>query len=375
VKKFELDNVAVIFKQNPLLSFSPLILITIISLALLSCGQKTPEDPIKHAYELRMSGKADEAKVVLDEAIAIDSTYAAAHYELSRTLFHMGFGKEQETADYLNKSKEANNLAIKYDPDNVIYNYFACRIAYLEAYVALSGDEDTARAKLDELRELYKKVLELEPEYHEVSLYLAEIYGVLPKQFGLNYTIAENYGMTLDSKDKIWGAKALTLLRSKAIDVEDLWNKILADYPDDPDALEELGKYYLREGRTEEGLRYLNDAITADSTKSFLFLDIARFHTINAMLDKTKLEKNTKLTEEVINKYLETNPIPPLKAFAIGFLGNLKSKTNEEEGKKLLEQASTLDPYYSKLGDIPSMDLFVPPDEVSHNHRYLFRPM
>jgi tetratricopeptide (TPR) repeat protein len=287
----------------------------------------------------------------------------------------MGFGKEQETADYLNKSKEANNLAIKYDPDNVIYNYFACRIAYLEAYVALSGDEDTARAKLDELRELYKKVLELEPEYHEVSLYLAEIYGVLPKQFGLNYTIAENYGMTLDSKDKIWGAKALTLLRSKAIDVEDLWNKILADYPDDPDALEELGKYYLREGRTEEGLRYLNDAIAADSTKSFLYLDIARFHTINAMLDKTKLEKNTKLTEEVINKYLETNPIPPLKAFAIGFLGNLKSKTNEEEGKKLLEQSSTLDPYYSKLGDIPSMDLFVPPDEVSHNHRYLFRPM
>jgi hypothetical protein len=87
VKKFELDNVAVIFKQNPLLSFSPLILITIISLALLSCGQKTPEDPIKHAYELRMSGKADEAKVVLDEAIAIDSTYAAAHY--SRRIRHM----------------------------------------------------------------------------------------------------------------------------------------------------------------------------------------------------------------------------------------------------------------------------------------------
>ena len=59
----------------------------------------------------------------------------------------------------------------------------------------------------------------------------------------------------------------------------------------------------------------------------------------------------------------ETSNIPYLKA------------ENANGRHILIQPDSTLDPYYSKLGDIPSMDLFVPPDEVSHNHRYLFRPM
>jgi len=382
VKKFGFGKAVGALIQKIIFSSSLFILIGIISIGLMACDQKTPEDPVKQAYELRkqayelrMSGKADEAKAVLDDAIANNPKYSAAYYELSRTFFHMGLGEEQATTDYLLKSKEAIYLALKNDPENIIYNFFASRIAYFEAYISLSGDEEFAKSQIDKLRELYKKVYGLDPDYYEVSLYLVEVYSVLPKQFGTNYAVAEMYGMTLDSKDAVWGAKAKSILLSKKLNIEDLWKETLATYSNDADALEELGKHYLRENRADEGIQYLEDAIAADSSKNYLYLDIARYYAINAMLDKSKIEAATASTEEAINKYIETDPIIPLKAFAIGFLSKLKSKTDEDEGKRLFEEAKSIDPYFSKMGNIPTMDLFVPPDEVSHNHRYLFRPM
>ena len=40
-----------------------------------------------------------------------------------------------------------------------------------------------------------------------------------------------------------------------------------------------------------------------------------------------------------------------------------------------VEKAEAIDPYYSKAFGMPSRELFIPPGEVSHNHRYLFRPI
>lgn len=56
--------------------------------------------------------------------------------------------------------------------------------------------------------------------------------------------------------------------------------------------------------------------------------------------------------------------------------GGDKSKAEKyaKQGKALFKEAEALDPYFSKATGSPSPDLFIRPDEISHNHRYLFRP-
>lgn len=48
------------------------------------------------AYELRMNGKADSAKVILEQVLSEDSTYAMAWYELARTKHHIGLGEPRK---------------------------------------------------------------------------------------------------------------------------------------------------------------------------------------------------------------------------------------------------------------------------------------
>ena len=47
---------------------------------------------------------------------------------------------------------------------------------------------------------------------------------------------------------------------------------------------------------------------------------------------------------------------------------------DKKQGKALFKEAEALDPYFSKATVSPVPDLFIRPDEISHNHRYLFRP-
>jgi hypothetical protein len=47
---------------------------------------------------------------------------------------------------------------------------------------------------------------------------------------------------------------------------------------------------------------------------------------------------------------------------------------DKEEAEKLFEEANRIDPFVSRAFGVPSLDLFIPPGEISHNHRYLFTP-
>ena len=58
-------------------------------LSSVSCAPTTTEPGAAEiAYELRMNGKLEEAKQVLEDALAEDPDYAAGHYELSRLKCH-----------------------------------------------------------------------------------------------------------------------------------------------------------------------------------------------------------------------------------------------------------------------------------------------
>jgi len=74
-------------------------------------------------------------------------------------------------------------------------------------------------------------------------------------------------------------------------------------------------------------------------------------------------------------RYIQSKPIQPMLAYALGKRGRFKFFSGDQElGQTLFKEAETLDPYFSKATGAPSPDLFIPPGEISKNHRYLMRP-
>ena len=337
------------------------------------CGNVS-ERTARKAYDLRISGKADDAKALLEDAIAESPGDAIAHYELSRILFHMGLGKGREIFDYIERARNSIDKAVELDPENVIYRYFAGRIAFMQAYVSLQGSEETAGEKVRQLCELYESVLKLKPDYHEAQLFLVEIYGALPKNLGGDSSRAELYASQLEKADPVLGAKARVILLPGTADLVEYWRKVVEDHPGNLLALEELGRTCLRHGQGEEGIKQFEEVLKADPDHSILLLDIARFHIMGGMRDAGVREKNLPLVEAALNRYLDTNPIIPLKAYALGLKAKVKYGFDKEEADKLNEEAMALDPYYSRAFGVPTPDLFVPVGEESHDHSYLFQP-
>ncbi len=346
-----------------------------IFLVLLCCGEgSAPTDTAQKAFELRMSGKADDAKAFLEKAISENPQDAAAHYELARTLLHMGLGKGLEVFDYIKRANESVEKAVEIDPENVIYRFFAAQVGFLQAYTSLQGDEAAAREGIDKLTGLCEAVLELKPDYHEVQLFLVEIHGALPGNLGADSSKAEMYAGQLEEADPVLGAKARAILLPEETDLVEYWQKMADDNPGNIDALEELGRSCLRAGKGEEGINYLEEVFNADSTRNIVLLDIARYHIMRGIRNAEMRGELAPLAEEALNRYLATDPVQPLKAYATGLKSRIKYETDKEESGKLSEEAGTLDPYYSKAFGVPTLDLFVPVGEESHNHRYLFQP-
>ena len=72
---------------------------------------------------------------------------------------------------------------------------------------------------------------------------------------------------------------------------------------------------------------------------------------------------------------LDTDPIVPMKAYTLEIMAKLKFGMNDKEAvAELREKAAKIDPNHSKATGLPGQDLFLPPDKVPTDHRYLFRP-
>jgi tetratricopeptide (TPR) repeat protein len=363
-------------KLNPRNFLIGIFSVTALCLGLSFCGgESTPQDTAEAAFELRMSGKTDEAKALLENIISKNPQDAAAHYELARTLFHIGLGKGREIFDYIDKAKNSIDKAVENDPGNVIYRYFAGRIGFIQAYISLQRDESSAAENVGKLSELYESVLEIKPDYHEARLFLVEIHGSLPENMGADSSRAEMYANQLEDTDPVLGAKARAILLGQNTDLVAYWKKIVDDNPGNSDALEELGRTCLRQGKAEEGIEHLEKVLIDDPGRNILLLDIARFHLMSGMGNTEMMNKNLPSIEEALDRYLATDPIQPLKAYAIGLKSRIKYGSDKEEADRLSEEANKLDPYYSKAMGIPTPDLFVPLGEESHNHRYLFQPL
>ncbi len=332
-----------------------------------------PNNTAMDAYKLRMQGKADEAKALLEKAVQENPGNAMAYYELARTNYYMATGEPQKLADRIADAQQAIDQAIELDPNNVMYKMFEGHIALFGTYMA-QGKEGAAK-----LCEAFEAVLKLKPDYPLAMLYLVEIYGVLPQGQGGDASKAEMYAKKLEALDPIYGAKARWILQPKDANRVEYWRNVLKKHKDNTDVLEEMGKAYLSVDKVNEAVSCFEKAIKIDHSKSYLWLDLSIYHTWAALAAKDNAElrqKSITAGEEAVKKYLDSKPILPMVAYALGIQYKYLARSgHKEQADETLKQAKALDPYFSKATGAPNPDLFIPPDMISHNHRYLYRPV
>jgi len=349
--------------------------VVIASFGLLSCKGPELDKAVMEAYELRMNGKADEAKAMLEKVISDEPDNALAHYELARTKYHIGLSGLGELETALEEMQQSIDRAIENDPDNVIYLFFAGYVASQSAYMAAQRDQPDVKEKFAIVCGTFESVLKLKPDYHEAMLYLVQIYGILPEEMGGDKSKAEQYAKKLEEMDEIFGAKARAILLPEEADYIGYWQKVLEKHEGNAELLRELGRAHLFKDQVEDGVKCFEEAVKIDPGQNILFLDLARYHGYAGLYDKKLRNTAWPLAEKAFKRYLDSEPIPPLKAFALNHLSRIKRGMGDQEGAdELREKAETIDPYYSRATGVPTPDLWVSLGEISRNNRYLFFP-
>jgi tetratricopeptide (TPR) repeat protein len=333
-----------------------------------------PEKKVEAAYWLRMHGKADAAKGLLDSILSDDSTLAMAHYERARLNHYLLIGGGKTSIEEIMAS--ANN-AVRYDPNNVTYAYYKAIVSFLDAFIAMQRQQENIKSYLEETCLQFEKVLVLKPDYHEAMLYLVEIYGLLPKDMGGDKKKAEEYAEKLASLNGYYGARAKAILANEGTNRVKYWEDLLVLNGRTPDYLVETGKACLYAEDPGKAEQYFNEAIQLDPSQNILILDLARYHMYKVMQDETLAGSELPLAKTYIEKYINAEPVPvaPLKAYSLGLLGKIEMFTgNQPEAEKWLEEAKALDPYFSRASGIPTLLLFDPPDQLSHHYFSFFMP-
>lgn len=349
----------------------------IISNGLASCMGGQSEEKVFEAYDLRINGQADSAKVILEKLLSVDSTNALAWYELCRTTQHLGNANPQEITESISESLRCIKKAVKYDPENVWFLSYKGSIETLKFYVAIQMGDENAAQHLEIVEKTFNNVFQLDPSYYENKITLVEFFGGLPSEMGGDPEKAEKYAKELEDDDLVSGAKARELLMTEDADYVSFWNGIVDKIPENADALQALGRVYLFTEDVNNANMYYQKAIDIDPSKNSLYLDLGRYYLMMAMQNPNILDSVAPMIEEQFNKYLNSNPEPinPMKAWTYNQLAMINKHMGDEEAfEKLKQIAENLDPYRSFAFGKPGIAIYCPPDIVVHDQGYFLSP-
>jgi tetratricopeptide (TPR) repeat protein len=338
-----------------------------------SGGNKTNKE-VQKAFDLRMKGQVDEAKILLESILKQDSTNAMAHYEMARIKQYMIVWSANTTLDDI--LKEANK-AITLDPKNVVYSYYLAMTKFLNAFMAMQMQKEDVKSLVQETCVQFEKVLALKPDYYEAMLYLVELYGMLPPDMGGDSLKATVYAEKLAKADSYFGAMTKAALAPEDTDFVKFWEELLEKDPKNPQLMTEVGKAYLYKDDLVNAEKYFNEAMKADPSKNILILDLARYHMYIVMQDQSKAGTELPIAKAYAEKYLNSKPEPivPFKAYTIGMISVFERfMGNKEEADKKEAEANSLDPYFSRATGIPTLFLFDRPNVISHHYFSFFKP-
>jgi len=349
----------------------------IISYGMASCMGGQSNEKVFKAYELRVNGHADSAKVILEELLSVDSTNALAWYELCRTTQHLGMANPRAIKESLDEALRCIDLAVENDPDNAWYLSYKGGIETLHFYLAIQMGNENAVEYLEKVEETYNSVFQIDPSYSENKLTLVEFFGGLPSEMGGDLEKAEKYATQLEDTDLVAGAKAQELLMSEDADYVSFWKGIVDKVPENADALQALGRVYLFMEEIDNASKFYQKAINLDPSKNVLYLDLGRFYLMMAMQNPTILDSVAPMIEEQFNKYLSFNPEPikPMRAWTYNQLAMINQHMgNKEASEKFIQIAKDLDPYRSLAFGKPGIAIYCPPDIIVHDQGYYLSP-
>lgn len=327
---------------------------------------------VQKAYELRMNGKVDEARSLLEKVLQADSTLAMAHFEMARLKNYLLTAAENVTTEEILASA---SKAVQYEPKNVCYAYYKALACFWNAFMSMQKDQANVKPRILETAAAFEAVLTLKPDYYEAMLYLVDIYGMLPGDMGGDSLKAVKYAEKLSAADKYFGAKAKSDLLPDGADLVKYWQEILTKEKLNSNIIMELGKAYLAAGDPDNAKKFFDQAIKPDPSKNSLILDMARYHLMKVMQNKDLVKTELPLAKPFIDQYLMIKPKPtvPMRAYAIGLQAKIEMGLgNKDEAEKLMKQAQKLDPHFSKASGTPTQVLFDPPGTISHHYFSFF---
>jgi tetratricopeptide (TPR) repeat protein len=327
------------------------------------------EHKVLQAYELRMKGKIEEAKIILEDLLDKDSTNSMACYEMARLLRDLNVMDTERILDYCNK-------AIQNEPENAYYVFNKADMLFLAAYIELHGeDNNRIKTAIGKTCNAFEQVLAMKPDCKEAMLYLIDIYAVLPEEMGGDKEKAEHYVKMLENLDPFYGARGRLILLGEEGNEIEFWKNYIAENGETNEILELLGRAYLMNNDPENAEICFNKIIASDPSKQILVLHLARAHMYRSMQERSSENKELPLIKEYINKYLNSDINKPvnIEAWCYGILSMLEKRMgNEEQSDIYLQKATALNPNFSRASAIPSVDN--PPNKHSYYYSSYFRP-
>jgi len=340
------------------------------------------EDVAVAAYDLRMSGRLDEAKAMLLAALANDPKNARMQFELARTAMHGLLPQEpitdRKTAEAgiranAKLAAKAIEKAVDAEPDNPRYRYWA---GMIHMYGSTSNMHSVWRwpmmpGGMKKSLKQYEAALALDPDYHEARYEVAGLYDRLPGILGGNKKKAEAHIKELEARDEVWAARAKSArnmvqengVQRRVTDDERMaaYATLIEARPDDANLQESVAKEYLRRYRSQPE-NADNLAMLEEHLAKTLALDSSRTGILYEWGRALVANKDYAKAEEVTRRYLATKPVAPLEARAMRLLSQIcEAQGKTEEAARLRESANGLHPVAS-LPDLPEQELFGPPE-------------
>ncbi len=243
--------------------------------------------------------------------------------------------------------------------------------------MAMQQGTGDVKALIGKTCDEFNNTLKLDPGYHEALMYLVEIYGMLPEEMGGDKTKAETYTQKLEKQDKFFGAKARLVMMPEGTNMIEYWKNYISKNGESPEALNVLGSAALLNDDLETAKESFIKAMTIDKSQNIRLLDLARFHMMKVMQNRDAGTEELPKSKAYIEQYLGSIPEPiiPLKAYALGMKINIERFLgNNAEAEKAMNDASALDPHFSRAFGIPLLSQFEPPTKPDHQFVSFFSP-
>ncbi|MFG0251590.1 MAG: tetratricopeptide repeat protein [Phycisphaerales bacterium JB038] len=288
----------------------------------------------EQAYDLRLAGASEEAKVVLEQALQADAGDALGWYELARTEFYLM---------QFDEAAAAIERAIALEPAEARYHHFAGVTAGYNAVLQSKDPATHSRIFTEMAKSLqsFAAAVEIDPEFHEARVQLINMLVKTPAEQGGDLELAKEHAATLQELDPVFGAQAEQMLAADEPDAHKVkrWTEVAKAHPKRAQAHVGLAEACLATDNFELAESEIAAAVALDPQQGPAYFGLVRSRVMN---------RDRAAAQAAAQQYLDTVPeIPtPLRAYATFLLAALERQAgNAEASETMLAKAKKLDPH------------------------------